>query len=515
MPPKKSSRTNIRKKELTHDNVWKNKIPAVFFWPILLILVIFFIISVYNLLALLSVRQSLDIALQEIHTSSQQVKNYNNDKEDIELYQDDLYKELSEVDIVKAENNSYLEPNDNISPADNLTEVLIEGRVNSFGDGFSGLTYIDEEKTDMFWDERVTSFSFPPLYTLVKQSECSGNNCGLSMDSVNLEKSCLPAGCLSRGEDNNLFFQNKELLLPPSLNNSAITSINFFPLQNKWLIGLVTGPANAERAWVYYFDGTSFIPLITDKTDYEIKPLFSRGGGKVFFGGDDDDFLILYSAYESKAFRVRGGVLEDISDFFGFRVSSGGFDAQIFKVGTGAEAHFYICGLKKHYPLFLKIWPLDENSSGGAIDFASFAFKGDFASNQIICALNNADKREFAIASQVSNSQELWIFRDEGFDNSQSRKITSKNLNNSDQDVKAVVLSHLSFYSKNTPDDLGVNFFAANQENQFTLIYPYLWHSFSQEENSLYWQAEFKNSDNKFYSPWFYNLNRLGYLLSQ
>ncbi len=210
------------------------------------------------------------------------------------------------------------------------------------------------------------------------------------------------------------------------------------------------------------------------------------------------------------AFRVRGNEIENVSHFFGLRITNGGFLAQIFKIGDGANANFYVCGLEKHKPLFLKIWSKDENNSGGAINLANAAFKGAFRTDSILCAINNTNEKKIALASSKGEANELWIFQDLGFDISATRRVTSVNLNRKNHKIKAAVIVNQELNYLND-----FQYYLANNENSFQAADPYLWQSFNQEGNFLYWRLELSPGNNPFYSPWFYNLNRLDYLFDQ
>jgi hypothetical protein len=500
-------------------NFWHMTLTPQLFWPIFIGLLFFLALSVFNFVSLWRLRVDLSKNLQTIKESINLKETDSLDyvkSENVVLKEELSFLELGSVKATNLSTNGSAEP----LLEQSSDEVVREGRVffqhyldstvASFGDSFSSLAYINEEETDMFWDETVTAFSFPPLYSLTKQNDCTINDCGLSREEVNPINICLANGCLRKDDNNNLFFNNRPLLLPPVLDDKRISDVSIFALNNQWLIGLVTGPTEIEKAWVYRFDGLSFSPLFTDETQYQINPRYQRGGGSLAFGGTSEDFLVLYSGYDGIAFRVRGNNIEDVSRFFGLRVTNGGFLAQIFKIGNGAKTNFYICGLDRNNPLFLKIWSKDENSSGGAIDLSALIFKGAFRTDSLLCALNNADEKKIAFASQKGGANELWIFQDLGFDISKSRKITSLNLNRKNKEIRATVIADLGFNYLNN-----FQFYLANNENDFQATSPYLWQSFAQDGSGLYWRLELRPGDNKFYSPWLNHLNRLDYLFTE
>jgi hypothetical protein len=521
MPPRKKTFQKKIKKPKTH--LWKLPLSPNIFWPIFIVLFFFLVLSIVNFVSLWQLRVDLRESLQLIKidnnlpVNSKGTDNTNNEMGetmtvDLPTIKQDLLvntNEISSLDQSEKGEEFNFDSADELALIEEpvLAQQSFSGTVASFGDIFSGLAYINRDETDMFWDETVTAFSLPPVYDLKKQNDCAFSDCGLSRDEVDPIKICLASGCLSKDENNRLFFNDRPLLLPPALDNLVITNTTIFALGDQWLIGLVTGPTEIERAFVYRFDGLSFSPLFTDTTTYQINPRYQRGNGKIAFGGSSDDFLVLYSGYDGKAFRVRGNEIEDVSHFFGLRVTNGGFVAQIFKIGTGADANFYICGLDQYKPLFLKLWSKDETSSGGAINLANAAFSGAFRTDSILCAISNANEKKIALASSYGSANELWIFQDLGFDISKSRKITSVNINRKAYQTKAAVIVDQEL---NYLDNF--QYYLANNENSFQAVDPYLWQSFEQSGNSLYWRLELSPGNNQFYSPWFNHLNRLDYL---
>lgn len=494
---------------------WNRRLPLKFFWPLFVVLAIFFALSVFNVFSIYQVRREMlqDISdIKEIIsvTSAGASADYKVTR-NLELSADvALEAEITEMETENLDLAGMVDHNAFVPPA---TEELLSGTMASFGDSFSGLAYIDSFQTNMFWDEMMTAFTFPPLYEVSKQSDCSEPDCGLSRANIDPQSVCLRAGCLRKTEDLRLFFNNRELKLPPALNGQTLNSVTLFGLENSWLIGLVTGPTTSERGWVYLFDGLAFSPLITNETEFQIKPRFERGGGHIAFGGDDDDFLALYSGYDGSAFRFRGNSREDVSRFFGLRITDGGFRAQILKMGAGQSSVFYICSVTENKPKVIKIWAKDDLNSGGALDFSSSFFRGDLIPDSILCGISNVAKRELSISSHKSGSYSLWRAQDRGFDNSIARQVTSVNLNRkSEEKIKAAVLADVGaeFIGNYTGGD--ISFYLANRKDEFKGAPAFLWHGFESSGNELYWRIIANPSPNPYYSPWFSHVNRLDYL---
>ena len=361
----------------------------------------------------------------------------------------------------------------------------------------------------MYWDDSITAFTFPPVYELSKQSDCSVVDCGLSREMVDVQSSCLAPGCLKKNSETELLFNNKILKLPPVIQSKTILNINIFALKDYWLIGIVTGPKTAEQGWVYSFDGLAFSPLISDNSEYKIKARYQRGGGEIYFGGDDKDFLVLYVGYDAFAFRFREGKIEDISKYFGLRVSSGGFEAQILKLGQGASSIYYVCSLSDNKAKIIKIWSKDALNSGGALDFSTVFSRSAFSPIKILCGISDEAQKKLLVATRINDAYELWRFQDKGFDNSVTRQVTSINLKTDNQNmVKAAVISDFGLQSK-LPS---VSVYLANEPNSFEPVIPYLWHSFSLLGPDIYWRFVFQPEENAFYSPWFDHINRFSYL---
>jgi len=500
---------------------WRHCLPSKFFRPIIFFIFLFFLLILVNLFFLFKIKRELSLDFSNVGQPADSLTSSNSESG----FSGNLKLSNLGLSVIDYKNSALplianLSP---LNPIDNnsvivkraASEQLLQGDLASFGDSFSGLAYLDEAQSDMFWDENVTAFTFPPVYQLEKQSECSVTDCNLSRENTDPQSICLAAGCLRKTVDLKLFFNNRELKLPPPLDEEILSSITLFSVGDAWLIGLVSGPATDERVWVYRFDGLAFSPLIGQNTELQIKPRFQRGGGRIAFGGTADDFLVIYAGYDGRAFRFRGENREDISKFFGLRVTDGGFWPQILKVGNGRDSIFYICSLSAGKPKILKIWSKDDLNSGGVFDFSPLLFRGDWRPDNILCGVSDADSKRLVVAAASDKAYSLWSFNDLGFDNSRIRRLTSFNLNSKTaKTVKAAVLADIGAIAYDSQAAPGLIFSLANSRDNFEEVFPFLWHGFQSEGKELFWRLEFKPSDNQYYSPWFEHLNRLDYLLS-
>ncbi|MDD2680600.1 MAG: hypothetical protein PHE20_00680 [Patescibacteria group bacterium] len=590
MSSKENKSKEILKTIKSTDTSWLNKrLAPKYFWPIFGVLFFLFLLSIFNLLSLLQIRQEMNRNLEDLRTnislsqdmatkknsdeslfststaldnnipteiSSSSFENIQNDEAslssaliNIETGATDLATASSaatqvilvkpidsilaaifgsspqvsnsdpnvkEVKVDKTVSVPAPDPlkisysNDFIPP---ISEQLLSGRLSSVSDTFSSLSNINQSETDMFWDENMTVFVFPPVYELKKQSDCSAPDCGLSRAMTDIQSSCLSPGCLSKSSESKLSFAGKELQLPPVFKDRKISKINIFPLANSWLIGIVTGPSTAEQGWVYRFDGLSFSPLITNETEYQIKPLFQKGGGEIAFGGDSKDFLVLYSGYDAIAYRFREGGIEDVSKYFGLRVSGGGFKAQILRIGEGQSSIYYVCGLDENEAKIIKIWSKDALNSAGALDFSTVFADSSFYPQSILCGISDVQTKKLLIAAKIKDRYELWNFQDKGFDNSSSRQVTSINLkDNNTELVKAAVISDVGVETKSGCPGSSASVYLANERGAFNYVNTYLWHGFAKLGSELYWRFVFQPENDPFYSPWFSHINRLSYL---
>lgn len=502
-------------------STWRRPLSPFMFWSSSLIILVFLLITIFNLFYLIQLKIELDSALVDIANSDEQAlmlanyrkKNLASESEaqanistnlDTEFDLDNSYSEQEEVEMDLAD----------FSASADLSQAPVGGTSASFSDMFLERTNIDQNKTDLFWDRTFAAYSFPPKYSLTTSNVCVMRDCGFSRDDIDPEKLCLGDNCLSR-IGTTLEYNNRSLAFPESLESEPVLNISIFALESDWLVAFVTKAFEQERARVYRFNGGSFIPIISPEKDYAISTKYGLGGGKVYFGGDDSDLLIFYSGYEAFVYRLKDGKIQDLSHFFGSKLMGAGFAAQIFKLGSRESSDFYICGLDKYQPLLLKIWSDSNNMSVGALDFSNQIFSNNREVDSIICSLADKSGRELMIAANSSLETRLLAFKDLGFDLSKTRKISSVNLNNrgGKKDIKAAVIAEADL--KLGSDNLfRARFSLANREEEFEIIKARLWHSFDVAGNELYWRLEIAPGKNTFYSPWFSALKRLDYLFT-
>lgn len=504
MPSKKGSK---------RKQPWRNKrVPLHYLWPVALTVALLLIFSIFNLWSLFQIRKQVTANLELI---KQEIVSLSPSSEQ-KVYVDstgNTFQINPDGQVVALISNDYPEfaP---ISGGALAGQSGLSGRLTSFGDNFSGLGYIDEANSNMYWDENVTAFTFPPEVEVKKVSDCSEDFCGFSLASVDPQSICLPAGCLSKTSENIILFNNQPLKLPPALAGQVINSVTLGSFDNFWVIGLTTGPSQAERGWVFRFDGLAYSPLITDTTEYQILPRYERGGGRIAFGGTADDFIVLYAGYDGQAFRFRDGNVENISKYFGLRVTAGGFMPQILKTSTGQDSIFYICSVSNRKPKIMKLWSSEATRTSGALDLSPliFSLTSGWRPEQIICAMSDASLNELAVAARRNNAYAMYSLTDMGFNQSMTRQVTSVNLNNKLQEtIVAAIIADIGIETQAGSLADSVKAYIGNAAGSMEEVQPYAWHTFKELGSELYWRLEMSPTANAFYSPWLDHINRLDY----
>ena len=489
------------------------------------ILVGLFIFSVFNILVLVKIKKdinnSLKIIEQEVYHREKVIEVRDEVKYKVDSSRDEICKDELEYKVD--------------SSRDEIRNMMF---ANSFGDNFSGSTYLNMDLTDMYLDVLATGLTFTPLYNFTKVKDCSEPNCGLEnkleIDGDNM-KICLDKGCLET-RNNDLIYNNSVVNLPKEVENKNILSLTIGGLDSKWLVGIIIGDSYNEAGFVYYFDGNKLTPLITDTTLYKIEPKYNKQGGKIGFGGSDFNFLIVYGGYNGVAFHVYNNEITDISNFFGLRVTNKGFWPQVLRLGDGENTAWYVCSLDDDKSKFVKLWQNDTLQIQGVIDLTDKIFSNNSLRQQARCYLSDNTNEVFLIADSISSEYvlpnqaveeasldyQLWKFEDRGFDNSHDYMTISKDLIRKEGvDVVSAIVQELGLSIEENNSSRGymtdfmdkASMYLSNDnevwqevEIKQALIFPSL-------SNQLYWRLELVKGDNSDYSPWLDNINQLNYNL--
>jgi hypothetical protein len=281
-----------------------------------------------------------------------------------------------------------------------------------------------------------------------------------------------------------------------------------------------------EYGLVYSFDGSDFLNIISNTSNYNIRSKYQRQGGRIGFGGSDDNYIIFYAGYSAKAFQVIGDEIVDISQMFGLRVTNKGFIPQILQSGSGNDSTWYICSLDKDNPKFIKLWQNNTNYIQGSLDLSSDIYtSSNLYDNFDYCYLsNNEDKKVYlSFRSNNANSNlkslNIWQFKDNGFDNSYDYKVVSADILGKDNYVasnaviKEIGLSANEKRYSNNINDFG-SLYLSTDNNDWQRVDVGQRVFFDENTKNLYWRLDLSSADN-YFSPWLDHVNRLDYLLTK
>lgn len=378
----------------------------------------------------------------------------------------------------------------------------------SFGDSFTSDARLNREQTDMYLEDNVSAFMFPPQYDFSFR-DCV--NCLLAENSISL---------LSKS-DYQTDLASLPQPLPAELEGKEILAAKIDNLTEKKIVSFVVRSGSEEQALVYFLNDNNYEPLITNTTKEKIITKYGHQGGITTAGGSDDNFIILYSGYEGIAYHYLAGKLYDISKFFSIRVMNEGFIPYIIKQGEGGETIWYVLSREEGKNRLVKLWQNGSSYIKGAVDL-SLPLSERLAGRSVAAfALSDLGTMDFF--TTLEGREEVLTFTDKGFDNNRVRQVVSKNINTKNYPVyKAIIKSlgvcliededisyHTSFPSEQMDIYLG------DLMSNFKKTIPGSEVSFSGNNRELYFRLVFyPSSKNVNYSPWLDNINDLAYLVS-
>lgn len=381
---------------------------------------------------------------------------------------------------------------------------------NVFGDHFVNDLAIDLGVTNLHYDRTTTAFTFLPLYDWLDTSYCPDDYCGFDFST---EEYCLNERCL-RVSGRRLFYQEQEQNLPPDLVGKNVLNVSIFPLQNDWLVGYVFLFEGAEQGKAYRFDGQRF----TDLDPEGIVPFKTRAGfegAKFGFGGDESNFLVMYGAYDMKAYQIVGDKLHDVSQFFGLRVSDGGFKPIAFRLSKRNDAVWYVCSTEASKPRLIKLWQNGTENIMGALSFTESILDRREGASEAWC-LPGKNNDELDIVVLRGDQYRLKTLKDKGFNQAQNYILRTKNIFKGQGEIVKVTFNFLAGCGQrgcgdNMLDERVKFYFSGNGE-RFTPA------SINSEiippagSTGLYWQLILDpKPSNLDYSPWVDGLLAISY----
>ncbi len=357
----------------------------------------------------------------------------------------------------------------------------------SFSDTFSGEGWINTDATTMHRDNNVTAYVLPPKYEWTEAAASEFNSPG----ELNSNSACIGSNCLAV-VGNFLQFKGAPLALPSALQDQDIANLSVGALDTKFVLGAVANNSGGYAGWVFYFDGKDFTEVIGGGG-----VLDSPYAGKIYFGGDDGDWLAIYSAYEGRAAEITGGVVNDISRFFGIRVMNGGFTPAVIHQGA-----WYISSQTAGNPKLLKLFDNGTGKVQGAVDFSSGIFpKGTQSAIFVGSRTSSGSPTSQILIAKVVDSDSAvhyYQFTDDGFDVSHPAIVQSLNLNNYNGTVRSADIYGLDLGSGGGT----VQFSFSNNGRDWypvsvggTMTFP------DQTGRQFLWRAEFTPDGNAANSP--------------
>ncbi|MFZ4648214.1 MAG: hypothetical protein ACOYMB_01110 [Patescibacteria group bacterium] len=399
--------------------------------------------------------------------------------------------------------NPYLSSEEN-----SALEVLSR---NSFGDSFTSDAWLNLDETTMFLDTSVGALIFPPKYTFFKEKTCVSGSANCTQ-KINYSEACIGNDCLVVN-GNSLSLKGENLALPKQLSEKRIKKLAIYAFEKTWLIGAIINFNGQESLALFLFDGTSFSPLIGEGTSLSGQTKFGRANGFLGFGGQEDDFLFLYSGYEGMAYHFKNKIGRDVSEFFGLRVTAGGFLPQVTRVQDEAGIFWYIAGANQTGAHFLKLWQNGTEDLQGIVDLSSIFNSINPQPQSIFITFdlqNETRTLHFLVHNENQKKAEIWRFFDLGFDNSFDRLVVSKNVNEKKYLVRGAVASGLGLnlgFSVNSPliqlSNNELDWLGTDLDKE--LSFP------DKNGNELFWRIKFQKNNDRDFSPYFSHLNNLGY----
>jgi len=384
---------------------------------------------------------------------------------------------------------------------------------SSFSDLFSGVAWLNQEKTSLYQDWAATALIFQPNVVWEKATFSNMDGFRFRKDDGS-DVLCLSAGCLSQ-RGNTLTLDNKTIKLPKEIQGKTIENVSIGVLTSRWVVGAVTSENGKYEGWVYSFDPSTALGAsggFTKVFGEANTPFQSIYKGTIGFGGTDDDWLAVYSGYQGIAYRIRSQMpFTDVSHFFDIRVMDGGFQPVITRISVFGRTVWYIWSLSDKHPELIKLY--EDGSTKeivGEVDFTKRIFINSGVSK---ASFRYAGTQGNAIALQArleygSGEVGTYVFSDSGFIVPSPAVVESVNISNYPAEVRTATITEADVYKGGA----GVNYYLSNNGNDWVaatlgkeVVFPQL------NGRLLFWRAEFISGFDSLWTPPFVDKLRVDY----
>ena len=369
----------------------------------------------------------------------------------------------------------------------------------------------------LYFDASMLAIMFPPIiefntcgsYDNLEKIHFNSFPDRLSIENENFQNDyedlkCIDDICLSQ-KDLSLSLSGKSLTLPRTENEKIALTIESVVNRDNlddsfFLLGITTKEANGYKGYVYKLSLRGDYSRLLSETD-----IGSEYFGLIGFGGTFDDYLVIYGAEKGIAYRIRivdeKELVEDLSDFFNYRVMGGGFKAAAIRVVADDFSSFYVYSFSDSRPRLIKLW---ENELGEGVSGAiALTDKLPLNDNFIIRNHANLKANILSVNSEIlftgDSQTTCYSLSDYGFDNSNLSYLTTSafpNNGNIDYETRIRDISKyniaLDSYSSNNNDVIKTYFRRINSDDVYVSD-----HLISDDIKDILW-SEIANNN---YSP--------------
>lgn len=391
--------------------------------------------------------------------------------------------------------------------------IIPESQVNgvenlvasSFSDLFSGVAWLNQNKTTLYHDWAATALTFEPNVVWEKATFPNADRFRVRREDGS-DVLCLPAGCLKQ-MGNTLSLNGVALALPSEMDGKTIENVSIGELTSRWVVGVVTSGGGKYEGWVYTYDGSSFQKVFGQANT----PFQSTYKGVMGFGGTDDDWIAVYGGYEGIAYHIRAGSpFTDVSKFFSIRMMDNGFQPVVTRVDAFGKTMWYVWSLSDRQPELAKLY---EDSSGaivGAVNFTRRLFANTGASRASFRYAGTQGNSVLlqALLAYGGGNTETYVFSDSGFAAPSTAVVESVNISNYPAEVRSATITEAQVFTGAG----SVKYYLSNDGNSWVAAEPGKEVVFPKSDGHLlFWRAEFTPSFDAAQTPPFLDKIRIDY----